>query len=60
MKVKEGEEGNLLIFKDMPLLIIISMGSSQRDLYSDMVVDRFIFKNDQITLFPSVQPSYPK
>jgi len=29
------------------------MESSQRDLFIDMVVDRFIFKNNQITLSPS-------
>jgi len=29
------------------------MESSRRDLYTDMVVDRFIFKNNQIRLIPS-------
>jgi len=28
------------------------MESSQRDLFIDMVVDRFIFKNNQITVYP--------
>jgi len=28
------------------------MESSRRDLFIDMVVDRFIFKNNQITLSP--------
>jgi len=28
------------------------MGSSRRDRFIDMAVDRFIFKNNQITLFP--------
>ena len=35
------------------------MESSRRDLFIDMVVDRFIFKYNQITLSP-VSPSCPK
>ena len=33
------------------------MENSRRDLSSDVVVDRFILKNNQITLSP-VSPSY--
>jgi len=34
--------------------------SSWRDLFIGTVVDRFIFKNNQITRFPAVLPSYLK
>jgi len=47
MKVKQGKSVIWLILK-VPLLITISMESSQRDLF----IDRFTFNNDQIT--PSV------
>jgi len=30
------------------------MESSRQDLFIDMVVDRFIFKNNQITVSPSL------
>jgi len=36
--------------------ITISMESSQRDLFIDIVVDRFIFKNNQRKLFPRFTP----
>ena len=52
----EGERGGqryLVIFEDTPLWIIISLESSGPDLFINMVVDRFIFKNNQITLSPS-------
>jgi len=38
---KRGEERNLVVFKDTSW-ITISMESSERDLFIDMVVDRFI------------------
>jgi len=28
------------------------MESSRRDLFTDMVVDRFIFKNNEVTFYP--------
>jgi len=37
----------------MSISIIISIESSRRDFFIDMAVDRFIFKNNQITLFIS-------
>jgi len=32
------------------------MDSSRRDLFLDMVVDRFIFKNNEISLYPYSTP----
>jgi len=50
MRVKQ-EESVIWLFFKIPLWIKISMESSW-DLFIDMVFDRFIFKNHQITLFP--------
>jgi len=47
---KTEEERNLVVFKDVPMKSHIN-DSSRRDFCIDMV-DRFIFKNKQITLFP--------
>ena len=51
-------ESNLVIFKVTPTKTT-SMESSQRDVFSDMLVDRLIFNNNQITL-SSCSPSYLK
>ena len=48
MKVKRGKSVIRLILK-IPQLIVISMVSSQRDLFIDTIVFRFMF-NNQITL----------
>jgi len=50
MKGITGEERNLVIFKKNLYELTLSMVSSRRDLFIDTVVDRFIFKNNQITL----------
>jgi len=55
MKVKQGESVDWLFLK----IIAISMESSRRDLVIEMIVDRFIFKNNKIAL-PPVSPSYIK
>jgi len=57
-KIKE--ERTLVIFKDKPIWLFlrinlstaISMKRSRRELSSDVAVDRFIVKNNQITSFP--------
>jgi len=52
MKVKRGKSIKRLFLKVVYLFEKkISMESSRRDLFIDMV-DRFIFKNNQITLYP--------
>jgi len=56
MKVKQGKSV-IWLFSKIHLRITISMGSFQRDLFIDMVVDRFILKNNRS---PSVSPSHPK
>jgi len=59
IKGKAWEERELVIFLKITRLITISMETSRRDLFIDIVVDRFMFKNNQITLSP-VSPSYTK
>jgi len=51
MKVKQGLS-LIWLFLKIPVGITISMESSRRDLFINMVVDRFIFKNNQMTLSP--------
>ena len=51
MKVKHGKDV-IWLFLKIPLWITISMKSSRRDLSIDMVIQRGIFKNNQITLLP--------
>jgi len=50
MKVNQGKSDICLLLKIL-LWITISMENSRRDLFIDMVVDRFISKNNQITLY---------
>jgi len=57
MKVEQGKSIIRLFFK-IPLYINI-LNSSRQDLFDYMVVDRFIFKNNQITFSPSF-PFIPK
>ena len=60
MKVKHGKSAIWLCLKKVEW-ITISMESSQRDLFIDIVVDRLTFNHNQITLFPvSPSSSYPK
>jgi len=54
----EAKTGEEFFFNKISLGIAISMESSRQDLLIDMVVDRFIFENNQITL--CLTPSYPK
>jgi len=49
MKVKEGKSVNYL-FRNINLSITRLIESSRRDLFIDMVVQKFIFKNNLITL----------
>jgi len=42
----------IMVFLKILRWITISMKSSRRDLFFDMVIDRFIFKNNRITLSP--------
>jgi len=51
MNVKQGKSAISLYLK-IPQWITISIESSWRDLFIDMVIDMFIFKNNQITLSP--------
>jgi len=51
MKVKQGMSVIWLILK-IPVWITIPIESSRRDLFFDMAVDRFVLKNNQITLSP--------
>ena len=51
MKVKQGKSVIWLNSK-ITVWITISIKSSWRDLFIDVVVDRFIFNNNQITLSP--------
>ena len=53
MKVKQGKSVNWL-FLEIPLRITITMESSQRDFPIDMVVERCIFNNNQITPSPCI------
>ena len=46
---KTGEERKLVIIEGT-CMKTISMRSSRRDLFNDTIIDRFIFKNNQITL----------
>jgi len=48
VKVKQGKSSIWLFLK---IWLTISMESSWRDLFIDMVVDRFILKNNHITLY---------
>jgi len=48
---KTEEERSLVIFEGTSV-ITISMDSSRRDLFIDIVVDGSILKNNQITLYP--------
>jgi len=54
MKINQGKSVIFLLFK-IPLWTTISVESSQRDLFIDMVVDTINLKNKQITL-SSVPP----
>lgn len=48
-----------MLISKIPLRKTIPMMTSQRDVFVDMVVDRVIFKNNQITLSPcsTVKPT---
>ena len=52
IKVRQGLSV-ILLFLKINLSTTISMERSRRELSIDMVIHRGIFKNNQITLFPS-------
>jgi len=59
MMVKQGKSV-IRLFLKIPLSITISIESSRRALLIDMVDDRFILENNQITLSPCFTLIPPK
>jgi len=47
-----GKERNVVIFKDKLIHDFINQKVLPRAIITDMILDMFIFKNNQITLFP--------